>query len=354
MTAPSRNRWLGVELRHLAALTAVAKEGSFRGAADSLGYVQSAVSQQVAHLENVVGCRLIVRERGSAPAALTPAGDLLLEHAEGILSRFGAAQADLEQLSAGAGNSLRVGACASLAAGMLPQVLPAVLESLPDLRLEVREGAGPELATQVAQGSLDAAFAELPVPEGPFAIAELDADGYVLLAPAGGPPPLGSLADLLELPLIDHALMGSVEQRLRGLGAAPEYVVRCHSQAALRPLVAGGAGYAIVPGLSHVAEAGDGVEAVRLDELIPPRRICLLWHEERGRSLAVERLAELSRSPKHGSSVVQPPVDDRAASRPAPVAVPVRAAAAGAGAAPAIEPLAVADPAGRHPARDAA
>jgi DNA-binding transcriptional LysR family regulator len=319
MTATTRNRWLGVELRHLAALSAVAREGSFRGAADALGYVQSAVSQQVAHLENVVGCRLIVRERGSAPAALTPAGSLLLEHAEGILSRFGAAQADLEQLSAGAGNSLRVGACASVAPGMLPYVLPAVLESLPGVRLEVREGAGPELATWVAQGSLDTAFAELPVPEGPFAFADLGSDGYVLLAPAGRAPQLRELADLIDLPLIDHALMGAVDQRLRGLGAAPEYVVRCHSQAALRPLVAGGAGYAIVPGLSHVAEAGDGVETVPLDELVPPRRIGLLWHQERGRSVAVERLAELSRSPWHGTggSVVQAPVDDRSAARPA-------------------------------------
>jgi DNA-binding transcriptional LysR family regulator len=354
-TAP-RNRWLGIELRHLAALTAIAREGSFRGAADALGYVQSAVSQQVAHLETVVGCRLIVRERGSAPAALTPAGDLLLEHAEGIMSRFGAAQADLEQLSDGGGNRLRVGACSSLAAGMLPQVLPAVLERLPGLRLDVREGDGPELAARIAEGSLDAAFAELPVPEGPFAFADLGADGYVLLARAGAAPELRTLADLIDLPLIDHALMGPVDQRLRGLGAAPAYAVRCRSQAALRPLVAGGAGYAIVPGLSHTDELGDAVQALALDALIPPRRIGLLWHDERGRSPAVERLAELSRARGHGSvaSVVQAPVDDRAAPRPATVAVPVRAAAPGATAAPALGTRAVADDACRHPARDAA
>ena len=41
-----------IELRHLAALRAVAEEGSFIGAADALGYSQAAISQQIAALED--------------------------------------------------------------------------------------------------------------------------------------------------------------------------------------------------------------------------------------------------------------------------------------------------------------
>ena len=78
------DRWLGIELRHFLALEAVAREGSFGKAAQSLGYTQSAVSQQIAALERIVGERLVERPGGSRPVGLTEAGEIVLRHAQKV------------------------------------------------------------------------------------------------------------------------------------------------------------------------------------------------------------------------------------------------------------------------------
>jgi molybdate transport repressor ModE-like protein len=309
-TGGERNAWVGVEVRHLAALRAVAREGSFRGAADALGYVQSAVSQQIAHLERVVGRRLVKRQRGSGPAALTPAGELLLEHACGILSSFGAAQADMEALSMGCPR-LRIGACSSLANSLLPRVVPALLERMSELRLEVVERTPSALAEQVARGSLEVAFAELPLSEGPFRATTLGRDPYVLLAARGAVPAEHAQEiapeELAGLPLIDHTLAAPAEERLLAAGIAAQYTLRCESAAVLRSLIAGGAGFAIAPALS-IEPLDDRIEAVSLEHLLTPRHVCAFWHEQRRPPAALKPLLGLARGCCGGDEQVSPPL----------------------------------------------
>src|ERR1700755_748264 len=98
----SRANQLGLELRHLVTLDAVARHLSFNRAADELGYTPSAISQQVGAIEaavsareRVVAARVFERSRGPRPITLTEPGRVLLGHARAVLARMEAAATDV-------------------------------------------------------------------------------------------------------------------------------------------------------------------------------------------------------------------------------------------------------------------
>jgi DNA-binding transcriptional LysR family regulator len=162
-TITQPDSWLGVELRHLAALEAVASEGTFGRAAAKLGYTQSAVSQQIATLERSVGEKLLERPGGPRAVSLTDAGKLLLRHAEAIVARLDAARADMASLRAGETGTLRVGTYQSVGARVLPGVMRRFRTEHPGITLELHEPTtDPELYALIESGDLDLAFSSSP------------------------------------------------------------------------------------------------------------------------------------------------------------------------------------------------
>jgi molybdate transport repressor ModE-like protein len=274
----------GVEIRHLAALAAVAGEGSLRGAARRLGYAHSALRQQLAELEQMVDARLVERSPGAGQARLTDAGRLLLGHAEPILARVIAARADLAAL--GRRPRLRVGLDAAVASRLLPEILEALgmdaavqislEESLDDIGLLDRVGAG----------ELELAFADLPLPEGPFTCSELLSDPCVLLVPSRSPlaerPRAPSLREVAQLPLIARThsrFQRRVDAALAAHGEAALVTQRVASDSVVRALVASGNGVAVLPRLS-VDPADPDSLAMELGDALPPRTLVLAWNRE--------------------------------------------------------------------------
>lgn len=293
-SATRHERWLAVELRHLAALEAIVREGSFRGAADSLSYVQSAVSQQIFHLEQLIGTRLIERGRGSAPLALTQAGEVLMQHVEIVLERFQEAQSDLVALREDRVDTLRVGVFQDVATRLLARVLPGFASLAPDIEVApVESQSDASLFELVEEGDVELAFCQLPVPDGPFEHIELTDDPFVLLVAANSPlaesedPP--SLEEITKLRLIglnESRAQEQVAERLAKCGTEPEFVLRSDLNTTLQALVAADLGVAIMPFLS-VDPTHHGTTVIELPE-IPPRKIALIWHRERERSQAAE------------------------------------------------------------------
>jgi DNA-binding transcriptional LysR family regulator len=293
------DRWLGIELRHLIALEAVSREGSFGRAATSLGYTQSAVSQQIAMLERIVGERLVERPGGPKPVSLTEAGRLLLGHAQAIVARLSAAQADLAALSDGAAGVLRVGIYQSIGARVLPELMRRFGESWPLVEIQLTELADDgELLRLVENGELDLTFADMPLVEGPFDGVELLRDPYVLLLPPSSPlakrsaPP--TTHEIASLDLIGYRSCRSLDQIQGSFREPLHFVFRSDQNGTLQGLVAAGVGGAIMPRLA-IEPHEDGVVEHDLTGRVPPRVISIIWHRDRYRSPAAKAFVETAR-----------------------------------------------------------
>jgi LysR family transcriptional regulator, transcriptional activator of the cysJI operon len=124
---------MDVEAR-LRAFAAVARSGSFSGAAESLFVSQPAISKHIAALETELGTKLVVR--GRPGATLTPAGQVLADYvlrAEALLANARRALAS--------GADAQIGTLALAASGipgtyLLPEPLSRFHEHYPSVEID--------------------------------------------------------------------------------------------------------------------------------------------------------------------------------------------------------------------------
>lgn len=287
----------GLDVRHLRALLAVVEHGTFASAAEALGFTQSAVSQQIASLERLVGERLFDRPGGPRPVTLTAAGRMVVRHAERIIEQVGVFERDLNGYKAGTVGRIEVGVFQSVAVKVLPAVVGRLRR---ETQADVRPHEGNndlETIRRVESGELDLCFTASPVPLSPgFQSIEVVSDPFVVVAPAGHDladvVPMSSLA---EVPLIGQPVSDSCQIKISsGLldgGVSPEYVFRTNDNAALQSMVREGMGLAVMP-LLGVDIADPKIQVRPMDPPIPPRTIGLVLPVEP--SPIVRRFTEIA------------------------------------------------------------
>ena len=285
-----RDRWHGIEFRHLAALSAIAQASSFSRAADALGYSQSAVSQQISVLERIVGQALVTRPGGPAPVQLTAAGRALVTHADAIVARLAAARADINALGAAELPTVDVGCWQSAGARILAPMLKRFTAASGPVQMTLREAADDGvLLDDVERGDLDLAFVVFPLQPGPFASVELLTDPYVLLVNRDselltrGPQRRQriSMRQLAQQPLISYRDLRRVhlpEARLGAHVSEANVVFRSDDDETIHALVAEGIGVAVIPWLSYRRH---DERLTALPIALPERSVGLVWHSER-------------------------------------------------------------------------
>ncbi|HEX4624635.1 MAG TPA: LysR family transcriptional regulator [Solirubrobacteraceae bacterium] len=145
-----------LDVRRLRVLKEVAEQGSFSAAAESLAYTQSAVSQQIAALERESGTTLV--DRGPRGIRLTDAGRALVQHAEDILCRLGAAEAELEAIAGLRGGRVRLSAFPTAGATIVPLAVKTFMARHPGVEMQLFEREPEDGVAMLKSGELDIAL----------------------------------------------------------------------------------------------------------------------------------------------------------------------------------------------------
>jgi len=190
-----------MDLRQLAALTAVADHHSFSAAARALHTVQSNVSTHIARLEREVGAPLVHRASGQ----LTEAGEIVVSRARRIQAELDALVADVASSLGEVSGQVRLGIIGTTGRWLLPPLLTAMAEAHPKVRLVTIDATTTSLVPQLAAGRLDLAIVNLPVVDPDVAVDVLFEEEHLVLAPQGHPladHERLSLGDLAGVPLL--------------------------------------------------------------------------------------------------------------------------------------------------------
>lgn len=288
-----------VEIKHLVALEAVAEEGTFGRAATRLGYTQSAVSQQIAALERIVGAPVFDRPGGPRPVELTPLGAVLLDHARDVLRRVDATGDTVDRFLRGESGRLLVGTFQSITTSILPTIVGRMRDETPDVDIRLVESNDKEIFPgALARGELDVAFTlDSGWPDLETEI--LFDDPYLVVTDLdhGRPGPFPT-QDLVGTPLVGYQVTSCQQDIEDGLAAVVkghlDWVFRTNDNIAVVAMVRTGMGAAIVPRLA--VDVRDPTVAIHeMDPPIPPRRVGLSWRADRTLSPVARRFIEIAR-----------------------------------------------------------
>jgi DNA-binding transcriptional LysR family regulator len=155
---------MDVHGRDLRYFVAVAEDLHFTRAAERLFVSQPALSKQIRMLERQLGAELFERDRQGV--RLTAVGAALLPYARRVLAEWDAAADAVERAKAEQQATLVVGMSTSPGrGGLLPAIRSRFSEACPAAKVELRQVSWTDSSAGLADGSVDAAFVWLPVPD---------------------------------------------------------------------------------------------------------------------------------------------------------------------------------------------
>ncbi|TYB48327.1 LysR family transcriptional regulator [Actinomadura chibensis] len=276
-----------LDLGRLRVLRELKRLGTVGAVADALGYSPSAVSQQLAQLQREVGVPLV--ERAGRRLRLTPAGEVLCEHAEALLARAKRAEEAALAASGRVAGVVRLVGFQTALLHVLAPALPRLAKAYPELTVDVLDEEFHRVLQALVLQEIDVVLTDeyslLPRPRRPELTSEVLITEMMRvalpedhpLARGGGPVKMADLAgcgwvtghvgtnhaDLLERTCVELG------------GFRPDVRHRSNDLLVILAMVARGGVACLVPDLA-LAEREDGIAVLDVAEGPVDRRM-VLW-----------------------------------------------------------------------------
>jgi DNA-binding transcriptional LysR family regulator len=285
-----------VDTQFLHTFITIVDQGSMAAAARVLNITPAAVAQQIRTLEREIGATLIARV--GRTVSVTEEGSRILQRSRDLLRNV----ADLRSVAneSGVSGELRLGACPTALAGMLPDVLARMVDTFPEINVFIKPGFSADLYRAVETGDLDAAV----VLQAPFPLPKtcewllLREEPLIVLAPK-------SMANedphvlLATQPLIryDRNQWGGrqADEYLRARGIVPRERFELNALNAIAVMVDRGLGVSLVPDWARPWPEGLQLARIPLPNPTVPRRIGIVWSRSSVRVRLVTVLLQESR-----------------------------------------------------------
>jgi DNA-binding transcriptional LysR family regulator len=274
---------IDLSARYLRAFLAVSDELHFGRAAERLGIAQSALSQQIRRLEDTVGIELLTRT--SRRVALTPAGLEMRAGAERLLGDLDRTIQRARAANAGQVGTVTVGSQAAALNSLVPDIISALAQRAPELRVHLRQLTSEEQAAGLLTGAIDLGLVrEVDRRSGLQLETLLDEPVHAVLASThrlAGRATI-DLAELADEPFVLWRRIGSpayfddITAACRAAGFSPRIAYEMRGSQARQGLVAAGLGVSL-EAASHADSGHRGVRFVPLTGRPITARIQLAW-----------------------------------------------------------------------------
>ena len=287
-------------LNELKFIVALAKARNFRKAAEACFVSQPALSFAVKKLEEELGILLFERNRNEV--SITPIGERVIEQATLAIEEANRVKEIAKQGNNQLAGALKLGVIYSVGPYLLPEIIPILRTTAPEMPLIVEENITSNLETQLRNGVIDVAIIALPFDIAGIKTLPLYEEEFVVVVPSGHEWAKRSAVDAIELAdekilLLNsgHCFSNQVLQACPKLSQKGE-ILQGNSLDTIRNMVASNLGLTVLPASATISRYQNPlIEVVPFAKPVPTRKIALAWRKSFGREQAIVALAQAIR-----------------------------------------------------------